>query len=115
MDEVREGFSSPLRKELIGEVEEVSDERRLLVIFQYEYKKDLNPNQLTTMAVERIPITEETKLPTISVITDDTIIFIGYTIMVSMFCYILRSKEVSIVRRISNIWRQIWTGKRWST
>ena len=41
--------------------------------FQDGCEKDLTSNQLAAVTVERIPVTEEAEVPTISVIHDETI------------------------------------------
>ena len=43
--------------------------------FQDGCDKDLTSNQLTIMAVERIPVTEGSEVTTISVMPDDNIYF----------------------------------------
>ena len=72
-DEVREGFTRRLRKALSGVLQGVSGKRRFLVRFQDGYEKDLTSNQLTLVTVDKIPVTEEAKVPTISVIPDETV------------------------------------------
>ena len=62
-----------LRKGLTGVVQGVSRKRRFLARFQDGCDKDLTLNELTIMAVEKILVTEEDKVPTISVITNETI------------------------------------------
>ena len=56
-----------------GVIQVVSGKMRLLVVFQDGSEKGLTSNQLTALVVNSIPVTEEVKLPTISVIPDETI------------------------------------------
>ena len=72
-DEVREGFSRRLRKELTGVVQGVSGKMRFLVRFQDGCEKDLILNQLTVGTSEKSPMDEEPKVTTISVIPDETV------------------------------------------
>ena len=72
-DEVREGFSRRLRKELTGVVQQISGKRRFLVRFQDGCEKDTTSYQLTIVVVDKIPMTEEAEVPTTYVIPDDTI------------------------------------------
>ena len=65
-DEVREVFYRRLRKDLTGVVQVFSGKKRLLVRFQYGCDKNPTSNKLTVMTVDRIPMTEEAKVPTIS-------------------------------------------------
>ena len=52
----------------------------------YECEKDMNSNQITTMTVDRIPVIEESEMPTISVIPDETVdLEKGYNLMVYNF------------------------------
>ena len=57
-DEVREGFSRRISKELNGEVQGVSGNRSVLVRFQDVFEKYVSSNQLTVMTVEKIPVNE---------------------------------------------------------
>ena len=56
-------------------VQGVSSNSRFLVRFQYGCEKDMNSNQLIVMRVDRIPVTEESKVPMISSIPDNTFDF----------------------------------------
>ena len=71
-DEVREVFSSSLRKDLNGLVESVSGKRRFLVRF---CENNMTSNQLNGLTVDRIPVTREDKLPTISTKTEEAVNF----------------------------------------
>ena len=72
-EEARGGFPRRLRKELTGVVQVVSNKRRLLVRFQYGWEKDLAANKFTVMAVDKIPVDEKPKVPTIAVMPDETV------------------------------------------
>ena len=52
-----------MREEFNGVVHGVSVNKRLLMRFQDECKKDLTPNQLTIVIVEKIPVKEEPEVP----------------------------------------------------
>ena len=54
-------------------VQGVSGKRRLLVRFHCGCEKDLASDQLTIMAVDRNPMTEESEVTTIYVIPDENI------------------------------------------
>ena len=54
-------------------VQGVSDKRRFLARLQDGCDKDPTLNQLTIVTVDGIPVVEEAKVPTISVIPDETI------------------------------------------
>ena len=71
--EFREEFSRRPGKDLTGVVQGVSGKRRFLMRFQYGCEKDLTLNQLTIATLEKIPMTEEYEVPTISGIPDETI------------------------------------------
>ena len=51
----------------------VSGKRRFLLRFKYGCDKDMTLDQLATMTVEKSPMTEEAKVTTIYVITDENI------------------------------------------
>ena len=53
-------------------VQEVSDNRRLLVMFQDGHENDMAVDQLTAVTLYRITVTKESNVPTISVIHDET-------------------------------------------
>ena len=72
-DEVRAGFSRKLRNDFTGLLQGIYGNRRFLVRFQDGFEKDIILNRLTVMSVERSPMTEESKVPTISVIPDETV------------------------------------------
>ena len=74
-DEVRYLFSRWLRKKLAGVSQGVSGKMILLVRYQDGCEKDLNLNQLTIITLEEIPLSEESKVPTISLISYKTIDF----------------------------------------
>ena len=57
-EEIREGFSRRLRKEMTGVVQEVVGKRRYLVRFQDGIEKDMLSNQLT-MVVARSELVED--------------------------------------------------------
>ena len=59
-----------LIKQLTGLFQGFSDKRRLLFSFQDMCEKYLTSNQLTVATVEKIPMDEEPKVPTIAVIND---------------------------------------------
>ena len=70
MEEVRGGFSSSLRKELIGVVQGVSENRRFLVRLQDGCEKDLTSNKLTVVTVYKSPVYEEPEVNMIAMITN---------------------------------------------
>ena len=72
-EEVREGFSRRTRKELTGAFQGVSGKKRFLVRFQYGCRNYLASNKLTVVIVEKIPVEEEPKVPTIPKIPDKTV------------------------------------------
>ena len=67
-DELRELFTRRTRKDLTGVLVEVSGNRRLLVRFQYGGENDPTSNKLTIKTADRIPVTKETEVVTISTI-----------------------------------------------
>ena len=66
-------FTVGLRNKLTGVVQLVSGKRRLLARFYNECEKDLTPNQIIVVTVQRTPMTEEAEVSTFSVIPDETI------------------------------------------
>ena len=72
-EEVREAFTRRFRKYFTG-VSPFFGKKRILVRFQYGFKKELISNQLTAVAVERMPETEESTVPTVYVIPVDMVI-----------------------------------------
>ena len=50
-EEIREGFSGRLRKDMTGVVQGVVGKRRYLVSFQDRLEKDMSSNQLTIVVV----------------------------------------------------------------
>ena len=60
-------------KESTVVVQEVYGNSRLLVRLKYGFEKYLKSNQLTIVAEEKIPVAEVSKVPTISMIPDETI------------------------------------------
>ena len=71
-DEVSEGFFRIMREYFTGLVQVVSGKTRFLVRFQDGYEKDLTLNQLTAMAIHKIPVTKEYEVPMIYAIPYDT-------------------------------------------
>ena len=61
-DEVRKGFSRHLRKELTGVLVTASGKRSFLERCQDVCDDDMNLNQLTSMAVYRIPMIKEAEV-----------------------------------------------------
>ena len=74
-EELREGFYRRLRKELNGLVQGVSEKRMCLMRFKDGCDKDMNLNQLTVVAVEKIPMNKEPEVLKIYVIHDNTVDF----------------------------------------
>ena len=72
-EEVREVFYRRLRKELTRMFQRVSGKKRFLVRFQYGCEKDLNSNKLTAVAVEKNPVDEEPKVPTIASVPENAV------------------------------------------
>ena len=72
-EEVREGFLRRMRKELTVVFQGVSGKKRFLVRFQYGCRNYLASNKLTVVIVEKIPVEEEPKVPTIPKIPDKTV------------------------------------------
>ena len=72
-EEVREVFLRRSRKELTGVVQEVSEKKRLLVMFQYGCENYLVSNQLTVVTVDNIYMTKEAKVPIINEEPYDTV------------------------------------------
>ena len=64
-DEVSEGFFRIMREYFTSSLQVVSGNMRFLVRFQYGYEKYLTLNQLTAVAVDKIPVTEEDEVPMI--------------------------------------------------
>ena len=58
VDEVRREFFRWPQKEFTGVVESFSGNKRFLVRFQDGCEKYMTPNQLSTMTVDRIPMTK---------------------------------------------------------
>ena len=54
-------------------VQGVSSNSRFLVRFQYGCEKDLNSNKLTAVAVEKNPVDEEPKVPTIASVPENAV------------------------------------------
>ena len=54
-------------------VQRVSGKKRFLVRFQYGCEKDLNSNKLTAVAVEKNPVDEEPKVPTIASVPENAV------------------------------------------
>ena len=106
-DGVREGFYRRPKKELTGVVQGVSGKRMLLVRFQDRCDNDLTSNQLTTVSVERRPMTEEDEVPTISKIPDEAIDLEKRHYHGELFCYILIRSKLYILSKISKTWRNI--------
>ena len=72
-EEVREGSSISMSKYLTGMVQRVSWKKRFLVMFQNGCKNYLTSNQLTIVIVEKSPVGEEPKVPTIPDIPEDKV------------------------------------------
>ena len=72
-EEVMEGSSIRMSKDLTGVFQGVSWKERFLVRFQDGCKKYLALNQLTVVIVEKIPMGEEPKAPTIPEIPEDKV------------------------------------------
>ena len=72
-EEVREGSSISMRKELTGVLQGVSGKRRFLVRFKNGCKKNLSLNQLTVVIVENIPDEKEPEVSEISEILEEQV------------------------------------------
>ena len=72
-EEVRDGFSRPLRKELTGVVQGVYWKKKFLVRLQDGCEKYPKSNKLTVATVEKIPMEEEPGVPTITEIPDEIV------------------------------------------
>ena len=72
-EELREVFLMQFRKEFTAVVQGVSCEKRLLMIFQYGFEKDLTLNQLDVMTVEKRLVEEEPKVSRITEKPYDTV------------------------------------------
>ena len=70
-EEVREGSSISMRKELTGVLQGVSVKRRFLVRFKNGCEKNLSLNQLTVVIVENIPDEKEPEVSKISEILEE--------------------------------------------
>ena len=53
-------------------VQGVSGKKSFLMRFQYGFKKDITSNQLAVVILEKSPVEEESKVPMITVIPDET-------------------------------------------
>ena len=70
-EEVREGSSRRMRKELTSVVQGVSGRRRFLVRFQNGCENNLSSNQLTVVIADNILVEEEPEVSTIPEITEN--------------------------------------------
>ena len=78
-EEVREGFSRWSRNKFTGVFQGVSWKKRFFVRFQDECEKYMNSNLLNVVNVEKIPMKEKLKVPTVAVIPDETVpLYNGY-------------------------------------
>ena len=72
-EEVREGNSRRMRKELTGMVQGVLGRRRFLARFQNGCENNMSLNQLTVVIVDNIPVEEEPLVSTITEIPEDQV------------------------------------------
>ena len=68
-EDIREGFWGRLRKEMTGMIQEVVEERRYLVRFQYRLEKKMFLNQLTIVVI-RSELEEEIEVREVEIIPE---------------------------------------------
>ena len=72
-EEVRGIFLMWLRKNFTGVIQGVYGKKMFLVRFQDGCEKYLTLNKLTVIIVDKSPVEEESEVPRIPVITDETV------------------------------------------